>query len=283
MLWDSPWGRGYPGWHIECCAMSMKYLGEPFDIHCGGVDHIPVHHTNEIAQSEAATGPTWVNYWLHGEWLLMDKEKMAKSSGNFTTLSTLTERGFHPLDYRYFCLGAHYRTQLAFSWEAMESARAGRQGLQEKILQLREQAGQAGQAGQAASAAQAAQAAANPQGKAADYLRDFDVHAADDLNMPRCLADLWTLLRDPSVAAADKLGVTFHMDKILGLGLEEARAQEVELDAEARGLVEQREAARKARDYKKADEIRARLLSKGIEVQDGPKGPKVRFAAGQRQ
>jgi cysteinyl-tRNA synthetase len=198
----------------------------------------------------------------------MEKEKMAKSSGNFTTLSTLTERGFHPLDYRYFCLGAHYRTQLAFSWEAMESSRAGRQGLQEKILQLREQAGQA---------------AANPQGKAAEYLRDFDVHAADDLNMPRCLADLWTLLRDPSVAAADKLGVTFHMDKILGLGLEEARAREVELDAEARGLVEQREAARKARDYKKADEIRALLLEKGIEVQDGPKGPKVRFAAGQRQ
>jgi cysteinyl-tRNA synthetase len=268
MLWDSPWGKGYPGWHIECSAMSMKYLGEHFDIHCGGADHPPVHHTNEIAQSEAATGAKWVDYWLHGEWLLMEKEKMAKSAGNFTTLSTLVERGFHPLDYRYFCLGAHYRTQLAFSWEAMESSRAGRQGLQEKIIQLREQAGSA---------------AAAAQGKAAEYLHDFDVHAADDLNMPRCLADLWTLLRDPSVAAADKLGGAFHMDKILGLGLEEARAQEIELDAEARALVEQREAARKARDYKKADEIRALLLEKGIEVQDGPKGPKVRFAAGQRQ
>ena len=140
MLWDSPWGRGYPGWHIECSAMSMKYLGEHFDIHCGGADHIPVHHTNEIAQSEAATGSRWVNYWLHGEWLLLEKEKMAKSSGNFITLATLTEKGYDPLDYRYFCLGAHYRTQLAFSWESLDAARTGRQGVVDKIVQLKAQA-----------------------------------------------------------------------------------------------------------------------------------------------
>jgi len=289
MLWDSPWGKGYPGWHIECSAMSMKYLGEHFDIHCGGADHPPVHHTNEIAQSEAATGARWVNYWLHGEWLLMEKEKMAKSAGNFTTLTTLTDRGYHPLDYRYFCLGAHYRTQLAFSWESLEAARAGRQGVLEKIrlLQANAAGGSAQNPPPAAQnpppAAQNPPPAAQPSGKAAEYVSDFEDHAADDLNMPRCLADLWTLLRDSSVPAAEKLGAAFRMDRIFGLGLSETREQEIALDAETRMLVERRETARRQRDFKTADEIRALLLAKGIEVQDSPKGPKVRFAAGQRR
>jgi cysteinyl-tRNA synthetase len=248
--------------------MSMKYLGEHFDIHCGGADHPPVHHTNEIAQSEAATGARWVNYWLHGEWLLMEKEKMAKSAGNFTTLATLTDRGYHPLDYRYFCLGAHYRTQLSFSWESLEAARAGRRGVLEKIQQLQ---------------AQADAGPAEPTGKAADSLSDFETHAADDLNMPRCLADLWTLLRDSSVPAAEKLGAAFRMDRIFGLGLSETKEQEITLDEETRTLVERRETARRERDFAKADEIRALLRAKGIEVQDGPKGPKLRFAAGQRR
>jgi len=268
MLWDSPWGKGYPGWHIECSAMSMKYLGEHFDIHCGGADHPPVHHTNEIAQSEAATGARWVNYWLHGEWLLMEKEKMAKSAGNFTTLATLTDRGYDPLDYRYFCLGAHYRAQLAFGWESLEAARSGRLGIVEKIrLLLAETSGRS----------------AEPTGTAAGYLSDFETHAADDLNMPRCLADLWTLLRDSSVPAAEKLGAAFRMDRILGLGLSETKEQEIALDEETRILVERREKARMQRDFKTADEIRALLLAKGIEVQDSPKGPKLRFAAGQRR
>ncbi|MBN2190641.1 MAG: cysteine--tRNA ligase, partial [Candidatus Aureabacteria bacterium] len=129
MQWESPWGRGFPGWHIECSAMSMKYLGEHIDIHCGGIDHINVHHTNEIAQSEAATGKKWVDFWLHGEFLIMDKGKMSKSAGEFTTLNTLTDKGFDPLDFRYLCLGAHYRTQLAFSYEALESARNGLKNL----------------------------------------------------------------------------------------------------------------------------------------------------------
>ena len=124
MQWDSPWGRGYPGWHVECSAMSMKYLGEQFDIHAGGVDHIPVHHTNEIAQSEAATGRKWVNYWLHGEFLVMKGAKIAKSAGNSITFSVLEEENFEPLDYRYFCLGGHYRSQLIFTKEALEVARA---------------------------------------------------------------------------------------------------------------------------------------------------------------
>ena len=163
----------------------MKYLGEHFDVHCGGIDHVPVHHTNEIAQSEAATGPTWVNYWLHGEFLLMGREKMAKSAGNFLTLSSLTEKGYHPLDFRFFCLGAHYRTQLVFTFEGLDAARTGRQGLMERMRQLK---------------AEAPGGAEEAEGKALDYLKDFETHLADDMNMPRCLADLWTLLRDTGVA-----------------------------------------------------------------------------------
>jgi cysteinyl-tRNA synthetase len=261
MVWDSPWGRGYPGWHIECSAMSMKYLGEQFDIHCGGIDHIPVHHTNEIAQSEAATGKKWVNYWVHGEWLLMGKEKMAKSTG-FTTLATVCERGYAPLDYRYFCLGAHYRAQLAFTWEALDAARAGRLGVNEKIVQLK---------------AQGAGGSEEPSGAALESLGSFESHAMEDLNMPRCLADLWGLLRDASIPPGQKLAAALRMDRILGLGLADVREEEVSLDGEAKALIEAREQARKGRDFKKADEIRAALLAKGIEVQDGPKGPRIRM------
>ena len=267
MLWDSPWGRGYPGWHIECSAMSMKYLGEYFDIHCGGIDHVPVHHTNEIAQSEAATGRKWVNYWLHGEFLLMGREKMAKSAGNFITLSTLTEKGYDPLDFRYFCLGAHYRTQLVFTFEGLDAARTSRRGLMERIAQLK---------------AEATPGAQEPAGKALDYLKDFETHVADDLNMPRCLADLWTLLRDPEVPAAQKLGLALRMDRVFGLDLGSAKEQELKLDAEATALLEERHQARRAGNFKRSDEIRAILRERGIEVQDGPQGQKVRFAAGQR-
>jgi cysteinyl-tRNA synthetase len=268
MLWDSPWGKGYPGWHIECSAMSMKYLGEHFDIHCGGADHPPVHHTNEIAQSEAATGAKWVNYWMHGEWLLMGKEKMAKSTGNLVPLSVLTEKGYDPLDYRYFCLGAHYRTQLAFTWESLDAARTGRLGIMEKIIQLR---------------AEAPGGPVEPDGKAREYLDDFETHAAEDLNMPRCLADLWTLLRDSTVPPGAKLGAAFRMDGIFALGMSEAAEGEVLMDEETRKLLEEREGARRGRNFKRADEIRALLLSRGMEVQDSPTGPKVRFAHGQRR
>jgi cysteinyl-tRNA synthetase len=267
MLWDSPWGRGYPGWHIECSAMSMKYLGEHFDIHCGGVDHVPVHHTNEIAQSEAATGRKWVNYWQHGEFLLMGREKMAKSAGNFITLSTLTEKGYDPLDFRYFCLGAHYRTQLMFSFEGLDAARTSRRGLMERVAQLK---------------AEAPQGAQEPAGKALDYLRDFETHMADDLNMPRCLADLWTLLRDQEVPAAQKLGLALRMDRIFDLDLASAKEEELRLDEESTALLEERRQARRAGNFKRSDEIRAVLRDRGIEVQDSPQGQKVRFAAGRR-
>jgi cysteinyl-tRNA synthetase len=179
----------------------------------------------------------------------------------------LTERGYHPLDYRYFCLGAHYRTQLAFTWESLDAARTGRAGLVEKIVALK---------------AAATEGPEEPAGKAREYLKDFETHAADDLNMPRCLADLWTMLRDGDVSAGQKLGAVQRMDRILDLGLAEAREEEVTLDSETHRLLEERESARRERNWKRADEIRKQLAAKGMEIQDGPHGPRVRFASGQK-
>ena len=197
MVWDSPWGRGYPGWHLECSAMSMKYLGEQFDIHCGGTDHIPVHHTNEIAQTEAATGKTWVNYWLHGEFLLDDTGKMSKSKGEFLTLSLLQKKGYDPMDYRYFCLGAHYRAQLQFSFQALDSARVARIGLYHRITELSEQA-----SGKLSKLE-------DLSAKASEYVERFKEYIHTDLNMPRALAEMWGILKDQEISADEKLAVLY--------------------------------------------------------------------------
>ena len=258
MMWDSPWGRGYPGWHIECSAMSMKYLGEHFDIHCGGIDAIPVHHTNEIAQSEAATGHVWVNYWCHGEFLLNDSGKMSKSSGEFLTLSVLKEKGYDPLDYRYFCLSGHYRSQLKFSFEALDHARAARRNLFDKIAQLKAEG----------------EAAKEPGEKAMGYMRAFDEAMENDLSAPQALSQLWLMLKD-DIPSSDKLAAAYHMDGILGLGLEgiEASCAETVGGEEERKLLEERSAAKKARDFARADEIRDILLERGFIVRDTPQGP----------
>lgn len=257
MMWDSPWGRGYPGWHIECSAMSMKYLGEHFDIHCGGIDAIPVHHTNEIAQSEAATGKTWVNYWCHGEFLLMGNAKMSKSSGSFVTLPVLEGEGYDALDYRYFCLTGHYRSQLRFSYEALDAARSARKGIMERI----------------ADAKSEGPAATDPSEKAKEYMAAFDEAMENDLNAPKALSILWQMLKDNGLSSSDKLAAAYHMDGILGLGLDKAEKKEETLDAELQALLDERTAAKKAKDYKKADEIRDKLLSMGYAVKDTPAGP----------
>ena len=265
LVWDSPWGVGYPGWHIECSAMSMKYLGESFDIHAGGIDHVPVHHTNEIAQSESATGKKWVNYWMHAEFLILDKGKMSKSKGGFITLQSLVDAGFDPLDYRYFCLGGHYRSQLTFSWEAMEQAKASRKALADRILDLRDRAG--GQALPAVSSLGQA---------AADRLSRFDDALADDLAAPRALAELWQLVRDPQAPAADALAAALEMDGVLGLGLAAARRGEASVDAETAGRIEaliaSRVAAKKAKNWAEADAIRGQLKEMGIALEDSPSG-----------
>ena len=257
MMWDSPWGRGYPGWHIECSAMSMKYLGEHFNIHCGGIDAIPVHHTNEIAQSEAATGKTWVNYWCHGEFLLMGNAKMSKSSGSFVTLPVLEGEGYDALDYRYFCLTGHYRSQLRFSYEALDAARSARKGIMERIADSKSEG----------------PAATDPSEKAREYMAAFDEAMENDLNAPKALSILWQMLKDNGLSSSDKLAAAYHMDGILGLGLDKAEKKEETLDAELQALLDERTAAKKAKDYKKADEIRDKLLSMGYAVKDTPAGP----------
>ena len=275
MVWDSPWGRGYPGWHIECSAMSTKYLGEQFDIHTGGVDHINVHHTNEIAQTEAATGKKWVNYWLHGEFLIMDTGKMSKSKGNFVTLGVLEEEGFEPLDFRYLCLGGHYRTQLQFSYDALNAARKARRGLLDRIAQLKEAAG-VGAAGSdsAADQAGAAQAAEAHGPRHAQWLSAFDEHLADDLNVPKCLADLWGVVKDDALSPAEQLDLVKRMDRVLALDLLEAETSTDTslLDEEIRKLVEERAEARKNKDFARADQIRNDLAERGIILEDTPDG-----------
>jgi cysteinyl-tRNA synthetase len=286
MIWDSPWGRGYPGWHIECSAMSTKYLGEHFDIHTGGVDHIPVHHTNEIAQTEAATGRKWVNYWIHGEFLLMDTGKMSKSKGNFVTLGTLEEEGFEPLDFRYLCLGGHYRTQLQFSYDALNASRQARRNLLDRIAQIKEEAGEgavdAATAVRDAAAARHEGSVGTGEGPAAEglseraggYLSAFEDHLADDLNVPKCLADLWGAVKDGDLDPAEKLLLVARMDGLFALDLLEAQASTDTslLEEDIRALVEERNEARKNRNFARADEIRDMLAGRGIILEDTPAG-----------
>ncbi len=258
MMWDSPWGRGYPGWHIECSAMSMKYLGDQFDIHCGGVDHIPVHHTNEIAQSEAATGRPWVNYWLHGEFLLTDKTKMAKSEGNFQTLSALVEQGFDPLDFRYLCLGAHYRSQLQYSGDSMSSARSSRRSLLDRITRLRENS-----------------APVHPDQigeRASGELDGFELHFGSDLNAPKALAELWNMIKDSEIPDGEKLTCAYRMDRILGLDLESSSEADNALEPAFESLLKERESARNSRDFGRADALRDELAASGILIEDTPQG-----------
>ncbi len=263
MKWPSPWGpAGYPGWHIECSAMSMKYLGEQFDIHCGGIDHIPVHHTNEIAQSEAATGKKpWVKYWLHNEFLVLSPgEKMAKSGNNFVILSTLEEKGFHPLDYRYFCLGTQYRMPLMFSYEAMAGARNARKKLVEKVLELKK----------------AKKRKENlPLSK--KYLQQFNDQINDDLNTPQALATMWELLKDEVLSGKEKYTLLLKFDEVLGLGLQ--KLKEEKIPAHVIKLAQERLHARNTKDWQKADELRQKIIGLGYSVGDTTEGYEVKKSA----
>ncbi len=258
MRWDSPWGSGFPGWHIECSAMASRYLGPRIDIHCGGIDHIPIHHTNEIAQSEARFGHRWVNTWMHGAFLILDKGKMSKSAGGFLTLERMCQEGFKPLHYRALCLGAHYRSELRFSWEALDGARRGFENLSNRVLALRHGPPVKGGGRAAIEAGLARHRAA------------FWEALADDLNAPVALSVLWAAVKDPDLDSAAKLALVAEFDRILGLGL--MTAQPPELSAEAMAILAERTQARADGDWPKADQLRAELARQGIMVKDTRQG-----------
>lgn len=253
MEWDSPWGKGFPGWHIECSAMSMKYLGNHFDIHCGGIDHIPVHHTNEIAQSESCTGEKFVNYWLHGEFLVTgENEKMAKSAEKtILRLQTLIDKSYDPLDFRYMCLGTHYRKRLQFSFEILDSARNAFERLKNRILEFRNDSSNFSNL-------------SDPS----DYKNRFNGAVNDDLNIPESLAVLWEAIRDEKLNPAEKLGLVYDFDKVLGLRLKDVEEKKTEVPDEVMKLVEERNKARKKKDFKLADEIRKKIKEMGYELID---------------
>lgn len=256
MQWDSPWGRGYPGWHIECSAMSMCHLGEKIDIHCGGIDHIPVHHTNEIAQAEGATNKKpWVNYWMHGNFLVLgkdssttDSEKMSKSKDNFLRLETLKEKGIDPVDYRYFCLQTQYRKELTFSWEALKAAKTARRRLKNKFRELGEETGQLNQ----------------------NYMNKFITSINDDLNICEGLSVLWQMMDDEKIDNTSKKATALEFDKVLGIKLNEEESTEI--SPEIQKLIVERNEARANKEWSKSDELRNQIEAAGYLVKDGPNG-----------
>ncbi|TVQ84208.1 MAG: cysteine--tRNA ligase [Micavibrio sp.] len=262
MEWDSPWGKGFPGWHIECSAMSSKYLGEQFDIHTGGIDHIPVHHTNEIAQSECATGKApFVKYWLHCEFLSMDDSvKMSKSKGDVFTVDTLIEKTYDPLALRYLYLTSHYRNPLKFSYHSLDAAAATLKKLMRQI------------AGLSKSAEENAQLSE----KAQDYLRRFTTAICDDLNTAVALAELHAVMSDKDLSDAEKYALATKFDPVFGFGFADVQ-EEAQSDAppEILDLVEKREAARHSKNWAEADRLRAAIAEKGYVVEDTPDGAKL--------
>lgn len=255
MQWESPWGMGYPGWHIECSTMSRKYLGSHFDIHTGGVDAIPVHHENEIAQNEALEDGKTVNYWVHSEFMLVDNGKMSKSLGNVYRIDQLEEKGYCTLDYRYFCLNAHYRKKLNFTFEGMDGAKTSYARLLNVLYQHK--------VGQNAA----------DENKLAEYKRQFDEAINDDLNIPLALGVVWTMIKEPKSKAVYDLALEF--DKVLGLSLDKAKpseTQEEQIPEDIRAIAEERYQAKKNRDFAKADELRNKLSELGYTVADSKDG-----------
>ena len=244
MEWDSPWGRGFPGWHIECSAMAAKYLGPWFDIHCGGEDHIPVHHSNEIAQTEAAYDTRLAKFWMHGYFLTLDAAKMSKSDGDFVRLQTLIERGTDPIAYRYLCLMAHYRSSLRFSWESLDAAQA-------TLDRLRNIYGSWPLGGQTDT----------------EFVSRFDAEVNQDLNMPRALAVLWDLVRS-DLSPATRRATVDRFDSVLGLRLIDFDSGRVDIPPDVVALANERSKARVARDWARADSLRAMLHALGWQVED---------------
>jgi cysteinyl-tRNA synthetase len=257
---ESPWGTGFPGWHIECSALGIKFLGEQFDIHTGGIDHIPVHHTNEIAQSESATGKKpFVKFWMHNEFVDTGGEKMAKSENNFLKVDTLIEKNMDPITYRFWLLMASYRTKVNFVWDALLGAETALKRLYNLYLSL---------------LAPASLAGGDVHGKVhLEYQNKFKEYVNDDLDTPRALSLLWDVMKDENISNADKKVTILDFDKVLGLGFENLKADVI--PKEIMKLVNEREEARADKAFKKSDELREKINSLGYEVKDTFQGQKV--------
>jgi len=269
MEWQSAWGTGFPGWHIECSTMGMKYLGEQFDIHTGGIDHIAIHHTNEIAQSEAVTGKVPARFWLHNNFVMVNGEKMAKSKRNFYTMKDIEEKGFDSLALRYLFLTAHYRSKINFTWKSLESAETALEKLRERVSELEKSEREKTEK-------------KTEKARMETYRKEFLKAINDDLNTAEALKVLWKLVRqEKAISNKDKLKLILEFDKVFGLQLEKAKigkvgkVEKVKLPAAVGKLIKERENARKGKDYVQADEIRQRLEKEfGIILEDTPKGAK---------
>jgi len=252
LKWDSPWGEGYPGWHIECSGICLHHFGEFLDIHTGGVDNIFPHHTNEIAQSEAYVGHKWCNYWFHNEWLLDETGKMAKSKGAKLTVSVLKEMGYNPLSFRYMCLTSHYRKQLVFSYSALKGAEQAYFKLKNKVLALEDEGGLS-------------------DSDFVNYKEKFIEHISDDLNTANCLTLIYDLFKDDQISGHTKIAIIRSFDKVLSLDL--LKKYDVREDHdEIIKLIKARDKAKKQKDFELADSIRSELLEKGVQLVDTREG-----------
>ncbi|MDO8425143.1 MAG: cysteine--tRNA ligase [bacterium] len=261
--WESPWGTGFPGWHLECSVMSRELLGQPFDIHTGGIDHIPVHHTNEIAQSEAAYGKPLAAYWLHGAFLTVDGKRMGKSEGNLITITQLIERGIDPLAYRYLVLGAHYRSPLNFTWESLTAAQHALEHLRTQCREFPKPP---------------VRVSAQLKVKVHKTTERFLDAMNDDLDTPKALALLWECLKK-SERTVEQSAFVAYADEVFALGLRDVLGKPFVVPPEVLELVRAREHARTEKDWARADRLRAQIAALGYTVEDTQDGPKVRGGA----
>jgi cysteinyl-tRNA synthetase len=262
MEWQSPWGLGFPGWHIECSAMSMKYLGESFDIHCGGEDLRQTHHPNEIAQAEGATGKRFVKYWVHATFLKVEGKRMGKSLGNVYLVSDIEKKGFDPLALRYLFLTAHYRDTLNFTWQALEAASIALKKLREFTISLRGEQ-------------QRTVLSLEKEGKLEKYQEEFRSFVNDDLNTPKALAVVWEALKS-NIPSPDKYDALLAFDEVLGLNLRSIQESSVEVPQEVLGLVEQRESLRRQGKFEEGDKLRQKVFEMGYKIEDSDQGPVVK-------
>lgn len=256
MEWQSPWGVGFPGWHVECSAMSKKYLGNHFDIHTGGIDHIPVHHTNEIAQSECANGEPFVNYWLHNNFLNDASGKMSKSSGDFLRLQTIIDKGISPLAFRYYLLTTHYRKEMEFSFEALDAAATAHAKLTSWCKEYSEEKGVG----------------------IKSYLQEFEDALYDDINTPQIIALMWKMIKDTEQKKGDVYQTIMSINTVLGLGLEKAHARSIDhihISDEVRALADARALAKQNKDFTTSDALRDQIRACGYDVEDRPNGQEI--------